>query len=336
MAFGEAIAVNEDEAFRALANEIGAIQQKRKSANGGLERALHVKQHAGAVGELVVTAEESARHGVFAETGKRWPVYVRFSNGGSRRQSDSAPDARGFALKLVGVPGKKLIEGLEAELTQDFLFIDTPSIPFKDPDEFVAFVRAAKDGPGPLVPRLVGSFGFSRAFGILWGAVTAPKLTSYATHDFHTGAPIAFGAGAAKLGLFPETSGDPGVKRQGLNALGEDLAARLRAGSLRWSLRAQRYVNETTTPIEDTSRAWSGPWVALGTLVLPKQDLASLAGQEVTELVSRLSFDPWHALEAHRPLGAIMRARRVAYATSVIARGAAPEPREPPALPVGA
>jgi hypothetical protein len=28
-----------------------------------------------------------------------------------------------------------------------------------------------------------------------------------------------------------------------------------------------------------------------------------------------------------------MRARRVAYATSVIARGAAPEPREAPALP---
>jgi hypothetical protein len=240
---------------------------------------------------------------------------------------------RGFAVKLVGVPGKKLIEGLQDELTQDFLFIDTPAIPFRNPEEFVAFVRAAKDGPGPLLPRLVGSFGLGRAFSILWGAVTAKKVTSYATHDFHTGAPIAFGPTAAKLGLFPEANAEPAPKGHGANALGDDLAARLRGAPLRWSLRAQRYVDETTTPIEDTSRAWTGPWLELGTLVLPKQDLASPRGQALSALVSRLSFDPWHAGEEHRPLGAIMRARRVAYGTSVIARGAAPEPREAPALP---
>jgi len=333
MAFGETIEPGEAEAFAALAAEIGAIQQNHRPAGAPVARGLHVKQHAGAVGELIVDADRTARFGVFAEVGKRWPVYVRFSNGSSRRQPDAAPDVRGFALKLVGVPGKKLIEGLEAELTQDFLFIDTPSIPFRNPNEFVAFVRAAKDGPAPLVPRLVGSFGFGRAFSILWGAVTAKKVTSYATHDFHTGAPIAFGPTAAKLGLFPEPGAEATPRGRGANGLGEDLAARLRVGPLRWSLRAQCYVDEATTPVEDTSRAWSGPWVELGTLVLPKQELASPRGEELSALVSRLSFDPWHASEEHRPLGAIMRARRVAYGTSVIARSAAPEPREPPALP---
>ena len=44
-------------------------------------------------------------------------------------------------------------------------------------------------------------------------------------------------------------------------------------------------------------------------------------------LVEQLSFDPWHAIAEHRPLGAIMRARAVAYGPSVIARKAAPEPR---------
>lgn len=333
MAFGETIQPGEEEALRALAAEIGAIQQSHRPASGPVERGLHVKQHAGAVGELVVAADESARFGVFAEVGKRWPVYVRFSNGSSRRQPDAAPDVRGFALKLVGVPGKKLIEGLEDELTQDFLFIDTPAIPFRNPDEFVAFVRAAKDGPGPLLPRLIGSFGLGRAFSILWGAVTAKKVSSYATHDFHTGAPLAFGPTAVKLGLFPEPGADPAPQGHGANALGDDLAARLRLGPLRWSLRAQRYVDEATTPIEDTSRAWPGPWLELATLVLPKQDLASPGGQELSAFVSRLSFDPWHAGEEHRPLGAIMRARRVAYGTSVVARAAAPEPREAPALP---
>src|SRR4051812_24059052 len=146
MAFGETIAPDEVERFRGYAEEIAAIQSAR-TEGGKVERALHVKQHVGAVGELLVKAPETARSGVFAMSGKSWPVYVRFSNGAARHQSDKAPDVRGFALKLVGVPGQKLIKGLEAELTQDFLFIDTDVLPFRTPEEFMTFVRAAKAGP---------------------------------------------------------------------------------------------------------------------------------------------------------------------------------------------
>jgi hypothetical protein len=41
-----------------------------------------------------------------------------------------------------------------------------------------------------------------------------------------------------------------------------------------------------------------------------------------------MSFDPWHALEAHRPLGAMMRARNHAYRVSTKERQAAAEPEE--------
>jgi len=73
--------------------------------------------------------------------------------------------------------------------------------------------------------------------------------------------------------------------------------------------------------------AWSGPWIELATLTLPRQDVQSTRHKEIAALVNELSFDPWHASEGHRPLGAIMRARRVAYAPSVIGRKALPEPR---------
>jgi hypothetical protein len=293
---------------------------------------MHVKQHVGAIGELKVSAPPEARHGVFAEPDARWPVYVRFSNGAGARQPDGPPDARGFAVKLVGVPGKKLIEGLEDELTQDFLFIDTPALPFQNPEQFMAFVRAAKDGPAKLLPGLIAGFGFFKAIGILWGAITAEKVKSFATHAFHTGAPIAFGSTAAKLGLFPLPNDAPPPSVGGGDYLRDDLVARLGAGELSWSLRAQPFVDESTTPIEDTSVVWSGPWVELGTLTLPRQDPDSARGKEVSELVNRMSFDPWHAIEAHRPLGAIMRARRAAYAPSVIGRKALPEPRSMMAL----
>ena len=46
----------------------------------------------------------------------------------------------------------------------------------------------------------------------------------------------------------------------------------------------------------------------------------------VTGLVNGLSFSPWHALEDHRPLGNVMRARRVAYVHSAKLRQHKPEP----------
>ena len=61
-------------------------------------------------------------------------------------------------------------------------------------------------------------------------------------------------------------------------------------------------------------------------LTLPKQDVASPRGKKVAELIEKLSFDPWHALEDHRPLGNMMRARNHAYRESTQERGAAPEP----------
>jgi hypothetical protein len=328
MAFGETVSPDEAERFKRFADEIVALQAARARKRGGApERPLHAKQHLGAVGELVVSATGSAQVGVFAETGKAWPVYVRFSNGSGMHQGDKDPDVRGFALKLVGVPGVKLIAGLEQELTQDFLFLDTPTIPFRDPDEFMTFVRAAKDGPLKLLPRLIAGFGFGRALGILKGSLTAEKVESFATHAFHTAAPIAFGASAAKLALVPVPGAAPAAPPSGRDYLRRDLTSRLQQGSLSWSLRAQPFVDQNSTPIEDTSVLWSGPWVELGTLRLPQQDPESPRGQEISALVNQLSFDPWHATEQHRPLGAIMRARGATYGASVVGRQAAAEPK---------
>jgi len=43
-------------------------------------------------------------------------------------------------------------------------------------------------------------------------------------------------------------------------------------------------------------------------------------------MIEGFSFDPWHALVEHRPLGNVMRARNMAYRASTQARAAVPEP----------
>ncbi|MGC4095170.1 MAG: hypothetical protein QM756_46075 [Polyangiaceae bacterium] len=324
MAFHEVIADDEETRFEVYSKELAEVQRARNEKTGLKQRAVHVKQHVGAVGELVVELKGGQGAGVFAQDGARFPVYARFSNAASRRQPDKLPDARALAIKLVGVPGRKFIPGLEDELTQDFLCLSEPSIPFRDPDEFMIFQRASKDGPLPLLPRFFSGFGLSRGLQVLKRLAKSKNLTSYATSDFHTVAPIAWGDTAAKLGFFPLQSGEV-PSEGGADRFRHDLLKRFEAGPLAWAVRAQLFVDDTCTPIEDTSVTWSAPWIELGRLTLKQRNPAR--GDELDALVEKLSFDPWHAIEAHRPLGAVMRARRIAYGASVIARSASPEPK---------
>lgn len=332
----EVIPDGEAARFEAYATELRALQRARAAGQDQF-RALHTKAHVAAVGELVVDAlPPELAVGVFSAP-RRWPVYVRFSNGQIGKHKDARPDIRGIALKLVGVPGPKLIPGLEAALTQDFLFIQLASIVTKDPDEFIALVRAGKKGQALLLPRLIGALGLRRAFAIVRAFLSLPKVPSMATVPFYTAAPLRLGDHAVKLALFPDDANQgPIPKGSAHGHLGEDLVARLGAGPLAWSLGAQRFIDEATTPIEDVSVRWpedKAPFTPLARLLLPRQDVSSAAGQAVSTLVERLSFDPWHALPAHRPLGAVMRARAAAYRESVLERGAAPEPTE--VLPPG-
>jgi hypothetical protein len=334
--WAERIAPDEKARFEGFAGEMRALQ-KRNAKNGVSARTLHVKGHVGAVGQLIVNSDVDARFkaGVFAEPSRAWPVYVRFSNGSSRHQHDKAPDVRGVAIKLVGVPGRKIIPGLEDKLTQDFLLIPTPSLPFRTPDEFLAFVRASSQAKSPLalVGKLFGTFGLGRGLQVLRRLGQTPKVTSMVTTRFYTAAPIRIGDTAAKLALFPipgnARTALPPSPSEGKHGLREDLVHALGATTVEYSVRAQPFIDEASTPIEDASVTWpeaNNPYVEIARLVLPKQDVTSARGQEIEALIETLSFDPWHALEAHRPLGAIMRARAVAYRDSVIERGAAAEP----------
>ena len=116
---------------------------------------------------------------------------------------------------------------------------------------------------------------------------------------------------------------------QGERAAVAGVPAQLRAGDVVYDFRVQFFVDEVKTPIEDASCDWGevdAPYLTVGTLTLPRQDVSSPKGQRLSAFVETLSFDPWHALEEHRPLGNMMRARNVAYRLSTQERGAAQEP----------
>jgi hypothetical protein len=321
----EEVTPDEDARFLRHAEYLRDLQRARKY----VARGLHVKQNLGLTAELVIdeALPEHARHGLGAKPG-RYPAYVRISNGTGGRQHDRKGDIRGFALKVVGVDGKKVIPGMETARTQDFLLINHPTIAVRNADEFLHIVRAMQN-PLLLLPRLIGGVGFGRALGILKkaGKDVGMKVVSVATTPYFSAAPIAWGPYAVKVSILPRAKNEAGAKPgSAADYLGEELTKRVQAGPVVYDFRIQHYTDPASTPIEEHDKEWQAPWLTIGTLTIPQQDPTSPRGQKVTELVDKASFDPWHALVEHKPIGNVMRARNHAYRLSTAERKAAPEP----------
>ena len=75
-------------------------------------------------------------------------------------------------------------------------------------------------------------------------------------------------------------------------------------------------VQPRTTPAMSVERSmieWreaDAPFYKVATIMIPPQRFASPAQDAFGD---NLSFTPWHALPAHRPLGVVNRVRRVIY-----------------------
>lgn len=95
--------------------------------------------------------------GVFGEEGRVFGSWVRLSNGHPARQDDALPDFRGFAVKLLGVEGRQVLEGDEgfsAGETQDFLMLSNPMMAAPDAHTFMHFVDHGGPPNGTLAAGL--------------------------------------------------------------------------------------------------------------------------------------------------------------------------------------
>ncbi|MFN7664740.1 MAG: catalase [Inhella sp.] len=309
----------EGERHVAAARDIVAMQ-RRKSEQFGRGRALHRKGTVAALGRLTVAGglPAHAAHGLFAQPGEH-PVWVRFSNGGVDVQSDRRPDIRGFAFRVFDVRGEAALGGVIDH--QDFSLINQTRFAFPTSELFVPLVLAAGRSPGALLAWFFRTFGPLGALKQLkeMGRTFKRRFTGYATESFSSVLPIACGPYACKVRLMPIAPAAP--RPDAANDWGADFAAHAASGPVRYTLQLQFFEDEARTPIEDASVEWPesvAPWLIVGELAVnaPSRD------KVFTQQVERGVFDPWQALAAHRPLGEVMRARKVVYFESEKARGA--------------
>jgi len=87
----------------------------------------------------------------------------------------------------------------------------------------------------------------------------------------------------------------------------------LAQGDVELEIRLQRQTDPHLMPIENNGVLWPeklSPRVPVATLRLPRQTFNSPAQMEFAK---RLSYNPWHCIPEHRPLGNQSRARRRMY-----------------------
>jgi len=330
---------DEQKLFEDFANRFITLQQKDVSqeTNGPLLRGFHAKLHAGVLAEFHVLADlpAHARFGVFSEP-RIFPAVVRFSNGKPKPGSDKRPEPRGIAIKLLGVSGPKLLTpmGKEDAQTQDFLATShslTGTV--RNMRQFIAFVEAQQQNALTLPFTLARRVGFGEARRILVAfvrTVVLSRVSSMATEHYAGTAPIKMGPYAVKFMVRPpEGTEQPAPRRRTPDFLRDELADRLRKGDVLFDFVVQFYVDDKRTPIEDTAVRWEpeiAPFIKVAQLRIPSCDLDKEEVAEQSRKIDELSFSPWHATEDHRPLGNVMRARRVAYRISSKLRGGCPEP----------
>lgn len=314
----ERIAPDEPAHLERVAKVIADLQRAR-SKKYGQGRALHRKQLLAATGTLEVLdgLPDHARHGLFTRPG-RHRALVRLSNGGPEVQGNRVPDIRGFALKVLDVAGEAALGGTTDH--QDFLMINQDRAPGANSREFIDFIEAATPGPLPGILHLFKAHGLGGGLSRvrdLFGMLNK-KFNGFAAERFNTVAPLCCGPYAVRVRLAPAGNPPPATRAKDIVA---DMRERLAIGDLTFSLELQFFVDEATTPIEDSSVAWPDaetPIVTVARLVLPRQGVDAAAAD-----AEAARFDPWSGLAAHRPLGEVMRARKVAYFESQKGRNAA-------------
>ncbi len=303
-------------------------------------RAVHAKGHALLRGKLTVLGglPPIYAQGLFSQPGQ-YNAMMRISSPPAEQLSDQVSTPRAVALKLMRVPGERVPESRDHD-TQDFLMVNAPAFTRPGPKEFLSDAKllAATTEKAPEAKEMLSSvLRAAEAVVEAFGGESETLKTlggEPATHPlgdtFYAQTPFLYGPYIAKFALAPASPSLTALTGQKLSSDDEDaqrhaISAFFHDGGgapATWELRVQLCTDPERMPIEDASVPWPedlSPFVPVATLEVPPQQSWLQGRSQVEE--DEIAFDPWHAIAAHRPLGALNRARKVVLAASRQFRG---------------
>lgn len=315
---GEALQANEEQIAEQIAAAVSAQIEREfieRESEGGKRRALrdaHPKSHGCVEAEFRVNDDvrPELAQGVFVP-GKSYRAWIRFSNGSPKRKPDIERDVRGMAIKLLDVPGDKILPEEREARTQDFVLMSSPKFFMDDAARYLRFSRAVASG------NRLKAFLALGLRGSLIAIKASPKIASPLETRYWSAVPYRLGDGPRKQAVKYSASLHPAPVSKaipsdaGPNFLRETMVKQLAAGEARFDFLVQP--RGPRMSVENTMVEWEekdAPFVQVATITIPRQQFDT---DERNDFGEHLSFTPWHALPAHRPLGSVNRIRRVVY-----------------------
>jgi hypothetical protein len=284
---------------------------------GTYERGGNTKTHGVVRAEFIVKNElpEELRHGVFS-AGRAFPAWVRFGGPGPASPPDiDDVGVLSIAIKIIGVSGPKLLD--DEKFTQDFTGITTPIFTTPDVRENAKLQSASRKGL-PLF-YFINPFDSHLLDGIMQG-LWAKTVSSPLEIRYWSCVPYLLGEGKAmQYTIRPRSQERSRIRRLPLrpsdNYLREAMAATLAERDAEFDFLVQIQTDPHLMPIENASVRWPerfSPPVSVATLRIPKQRFDSPAQ---LAFAHNLSYNPWHCVAEHRPLGNQNRGRYRIYQT---------------------
>jgi hypothetical protein len=284
---------------------------------GGFERGGNTKTHGIVRAEFVVHDGLPAqfRHGIYAEP-KTYRAWVRFSGPGPYITPDI--DDVGFmsiSIKLMGVPGPKLME--EEKFTQDMFGVSPPTFVTPDVNANAQLqVESLKNAQIFYFVNLHRSHILDLIMQGLWIKTQSSPFEA----PYFSCVPYLLGEGQAmQYSVWPKRKKRTRIPRLPFRPpddyLRDAMVATLKEEDVEFDVRLQLQTDPHLMPIENNGVLWPerlSPRVSVATLRIPRQTFNSPAQMNFAK---RLSYNPWHCIPEHRPLGNQSRARNRMYWT---------------------
>jgi hypothetical protein len=282
---------------------------------GGFQRGGNTKTHGIVRAELTVRDDlpEHLRRGIYA-TPRTYPAWVRFSGPGPYITADI--DDVGFmsmSIKLMDVPGEKLMD--DEKHTQDLLGVCTATFVTADTKSNTDLQHwSLKNASVFHFVKFKGHHLLDFAMQGLWTKTQSSPLEC----QYFSCVPYLLGEGQAMMySMRPRSTARTRVPRLPLrpphNYLRQAMAATLARQDVEFDILLQVQTDPHKMPIENAAVFWPprlSPRIPAATLRIPKQTFDSRAQLEFARV---LSYNPWHSIAEHRPLGNQSRARLRMY-----------------------
>lgn len=296
---------------------IASFQQQMRALwkPGGFERGGNTKTQGIVRAEFIVHEglPEVLRRGIYAQP-RSYPAWVRFSGPGPYVTPDI--DDVGFmsiSVKLMQVPGFKLMD--EERFTQDLFGVSPPT--FVTPDVRANAQLQSESLKNSQIFYFL-NFRQPHVLDMIMQGLWTKTQSSPLEAPYFSCVPYLLGEGQAmQYSFWPKTNRRTPIPRLPLRPIDDYLRAAmvtsLAAGDVDLDVRLQRQTDAHLMPIENAGVLWPerlSPRVSVATLHIPRQTFDSEAQMAFAR---RLSYNPWHSIAAHRPLGNQSRARRRIY-----------------------